>query len=48
MADPGNPGAIIETLYSYYTGDEAFKAQFNRYLRERARRLRDAEIGERD
>jgi hypothetical protein len=48
MADPGNPGAIIETLYSYYTGDEAFKAQFNRHLRERARRLRDAEIGERD
>jgi hypothetical protein len=48
MADPSNPGAIIETLYSYYTGDEAFKAQFNQYLRERARRLRDAEIGERD
>ena len=48
MAGPSNPGAIIETLYSYYTGDEAFKARFNRYLRERARRLRDPEIGERD
>ena len=29
MVDPRNPGVIIETLYSYYTGDEAFKAQFN-------------------
>jgi hypothetical protein len=48
MADPSNPGAIIETLYSYYTGDGALKAQFIRLLRERALRLRDAEIGEKD
>ena len=48
MADPSNPGAVIEALYFLYMGDEAFKAQFNRFLRERARRLRDAEIGERD
>ena len=48
MVDPSNPGAIIETLYSYYTGDEAFKAQFNRLLKEQARRLKDAEIRERD
>ncbi|MCI0392148.1 MAG: hypothetical protein MOB07_25740 [Acidobacteria bacterium] len=48
MADPSNPGAIIETLHSYYTGDEAFKAQFNQFVRERARRLKDAGIRERN
>ena len=48
MVDPGNPGVIIETLHSYYTGDEALKAQFNRLLKERAKQLMDAEIRERD
>lgn len=47
IADPSNPGAIIEALHSYYTGDEAFKAQFNHFVREQARRLKDARIRER-